>query len=315
MGGGERSWLQQVVYDLSRIAVRWLGRMLFGLRLAGSEKFPDQGGALVCSNHQSYFDPILLGALCDRRMNYLARETLFQSRWFGGLIRFYDAIPVKRDGMSISGLKQTLQRLRRGELVLIFPEGTRTEDGEIGQLKSGFCMLARKAGVPLVPVGIAGAYEMWPKGKKLPRLARLCLWAGEPISVESVAELDDDALVRLVDERMRHCFHQANSLRQAQPGFFSALIGMLVLPGVAGYALAVLPWLIGGGESWLPHPATAYGLVCVYLGCLTSAGVAILLAARNGDPRLLWRALGAVWGILSLFIAVINSASSLAGRW
>lgn len=210
----ERSWLQRLVYDLSRVAVRSFGWLLFRLRLRGIERFPTHGGAIVCSNHQSYFDPLLLGALCDRRMNYLARENLFSSKLFGGLIRFYDAIPVRRNGMSITGLKETLRRLKRGELVVIFPEGTRTKDGAMAPLKNGFCMLARKAKVPLVPVAIAGAFDVWPKGNTFPRLSRMCLEAGEPIPAETVAELDDDALVNLVEERIRVCLESAQEVRQ-----------------------------------------------------------------------------------------------------
>lgn len=208
-----RSWLQRVVYGLSRIAVRVLGRCVLGLRFQGQENFPPSGGALVCSNHQSYLDPVLLGAMCDRRLNYLARENLFDSRWFGGLIRFYDAIPVRRDGMSIAGLKETLRRLKRQEMVLIFPEGTRTPDGGIQPLKAGFCVLARKQKVPLVPVAIAGAYEVWPKGAKWPRPSRVCLVAGEPISAEQVVSLDDGQLVALLDARIRECFRLASRRR------------------------------------------------------------------------------------------------------
>lgn len=211
----QRPFLQRTVYDLSRIGVRVFGGLLLRLQLRGIDRFPESGGALVCSNHQSYFDPVFLGALCDRRMNYLARENLFDSRLFGGLIRFYDAIPVKRDGMSISGLKQTLQRLKRGELVVIFPEGTRTDDGEMSPLKSGFCVLARKAKVPLVPVAIAGAYEVWPKGKKWPRLARVCLVAGDPIAYETFADLDDEALVELLEKQIRDCFATAQEIRKS----------------------------------------------------------------------------------------------------
>ncbi len=216
MGKGkpiQRPFLQRFVYDLSRIAVRSVGWIVFRLRLRGINNFPKSGGGLVCSNHQSYLDPLLLGSLCDRRMNYLARENLFESRLFGGLIRFYDAIPVKRDGMSISGLKATLGRLKRGELVVIFPEGTRTQDGSIAPMKSGFCMLARKAKVPLIPVAIAGAFEVWPKGRRFPGLSRMCLVAGEPIPAETVAELDDDELVKLVDTHIRDCFATAQEIR------------------------------------------------------------------------------------------------------
>ena len=207
----KRSWLQRAVYDFSRVSVRWIGRLLFRLKFLGSDNFPEQGGVLICSNHQSFLDPIFAGAMCHRRLNYLAREDLFNSRWFGGLIRFYDAIPVRRDGMSIAGLKETLRRLRRQEMVLIFPEGTRTEDGEIQPLKAGFCVLARKTGVPLVPLAIAGAFHVWPKGCRLPRPARVCMAAGRPISAEQVATMDDAELVELLGERLRECFQLATN--------------------------------------------------------------------------------------------------------
>ena len=212
----KRTWLQRAVYDLSRIAVRLLGRLCFGIRYLGKENFPSEGGALVCSNHQSYLDPVLIGSMCNRRLNYLARENLFSSRLFGGLIRFYDAIPVRRDGMSIAGLKETLRRLKRQEMVLIFPEGTRTDSGEIQPLKAGFSVLARKQQVPLVPVAIAGAFHVWPKGARLPRPARVCLAAGEPISAEQVADLDNDALVQLLDDRIRACFIRASEAISAR---------------------------------------------------------------------------------------------------
>jgi 1-acyl-sn-glycerol-3-phosphate acyltransferase len=214
----KRSWLKRFTYDLSRVAVRVVGWLLFGLKLRGIDKFPTAGAAIVCSNHQSYFDPLLLGGLCNRRMNYLAREDLFNSRLFGGLMRWYDAIPVRRDGMSISGLKVTLKRLKRGELVVMFPEGTRTKDGEIAPLKNGFCMLARKAKVPLVPVAIAGAFDVWPKKRRFPWFARISLEAGDPIPAETVVSLSDDELVALLEERIRNCFESARSSHPPKPG-------------------------------------------------------------------------------------------------
>ena len=206
----QRTWLQRAVYNFSRVFVRSFGWLVFRLKFLGSENFPTQGAALVCANHQSYLDPILAGAMCDRRLNYLARENLFDSKLFGGLLRFYDAIPVRREGMSLAGLKETLLRLKREEMVLIFPEGTRTHDGSLQPFKPGLCVLARKAKVPLVPLAIAGAFDVWPKGAKLPRPARVCLAAGEPITTEQIASMDDDQLVELVDERIRECFRMAS---------------------------------------------------------------------------------------------------------
>lgn len=208
-----RSLLQRFVYDLSRILVRTVGWLLFGLRLSGIDKFPKSGAALVCSNHQSALDAVLLGGFCDRQMSFLAREGLFRWWPFAALIRFYNATPVKRAGMGISGLKEALRRLAVGELVVIFPEGRRSRDGEIGPLKSGFCVLARKSGVPLVPVAIAGAYDVWPTGKRFPRLTRICLVAGDPIPAKLVSEIGDEQLVALVSTRIRECFDEAMRLR------------------------------------------------------------------------------------------------------
>ena len=213
-----RSWLRRKTYDLTWLLVRWLGWLLFGLRLRGGDRFPPEGGALVCSNHQSFLDPVLVGALAHRRMNYLARQDLFDTPLFGTLIRWYDAIPVQRDGMGIGGIKETLRRLKRGEMVLLFPEGTRTEDGELIPLKSGFCMLAHRAQVPLVPVGIDGAYDAWPRHRKLPRPRKICLVAGPPITAQQVAKLTDEELVKLLEQRIQQCHTTARRMRDGDIG-------------------------------------------------------------------------------------------------
>lgn len=204
-----------MTYDITRMVVCGVGWLLFGLRSGGNQQIPATGGALVCSNHQSFLDPVLIGAITRRRINYLARQNLFDSRWFGGLIRWYDAIPVQRDGMSIGGFRETLRRLKRGELVLLFPEGTRTNDGEVASLKAGFCVLARRAKVPLVPVGIEGAFHAWPRNQKLPRPTRICVKFGMPITAEQVRELSDEDLVALLDERIRACQDAARQMRES----------------------------------------------------------------------------------------------------
>ena len=137
---------QRVAYILLREVARLTGIVLFGLRCLGRNSIPQSGGVLVCANHQSVLDPVLVGLACNRRMNYLARRTLFKKRAFGWFIRFLDAIPIDREGGGLEGLKETLRRLKRGEMVLIFPEGTRTHDGEVLPLKTGFYAVAKRSG-------------------------------------------------------------------------------------------------------------------------------------------------------------------------
>lgn len=165
----------------------------------------------MCSNHQSFLDPVLVGLTCDRRMNYLARDTLFRGP-FGWLIRFLDAIPIDREGSGLSGLKETLKRLKAQELVLIFPEGTRSSDGELLTIKSGFCSIARRSKQPLIPVGIDGAWKVWPRKAKFPRLGRIAVVVGEPISAEMIESMTDDELVHELQSRIAEAHQAARKL-------------------------------------------------------------------------------------------------------
>lgn len=200
-------------YGLSHYAARLIAATFFQIRVFGREHLPRTGGGLVCANHQSYLDPVLVGLACDRPLNYLARESLFGFAPFRWLIEWYNAIPIDREGLGLSGLKETLTRMRRGELVLIFPEGTRTADGEMQPLKPGFGAVARRGRGPLVPVGIDGAFDAWPRSRKLPGVATIHIHLGPPIDTPLVETLDDDALLAELERRMRACHAAAVATR------------------------------------------------------------------------------------------------------
>lgn len=204
---------KHLVVCTTRVVARISGVLLFGIRCAGRENFPKTGGGLVCANHQSYLDPVLVGLACDRPLNYLSRKSLFGFALFRWLILFYGAIPIDREGLGLEGIKETLRRMKRGELVLIFPEGTRTTNGEVSPLKPGFSALARRGKAPLVPVGIDGAFDAWPRSQKLPGLAVIHVDIGEPISPELAASLDDEELVAELERRIRACHARAREGR------------------------------------------------------------------------------------------------------
>lgn len=205
-----RSWLKRWTYDLTRISARLAGVLFFRIRCEGRFHVPANGGALVCANHQSFLDPVLVGLACDRRLNYLARRTLFEHRFLAWLMTWYDAIPLERDGLGLSGMKETLRRLKREEMVLLFPEGTRTTDGAIGELKPGFCALARRSRVPLLPVTLSGAYSAWPRSQRLPRPAPIWIQFGPAIPVEEVAALDDEQLIARLQNAWRDCLSRSH---------------------------------------------------------------------------------------------------------
>ena len=146
-------------------------------------------------------------------MNYMAKKQLFQRQPLKFIIEHLDAIPLDREGMGISGIKETLRRLKRGELVLIFPEGKRSSDGELGPFKAGICTLARRANVPLLPVGFDGAFQAWPREKALPKLGKIVLVVGKPILPSEYESLSDEQLLDTLRIRVTDCFAQARQKR------------------------------------------------------------------------------------------------------
>jgi 1-acyl-sn-glycerol-3-phosphate acyltransferase len=191
-------------YRVLQVLARVFCTVFFQIRVSGRRHVPLEGGALLVSNHQSYLDPVLVGVGLWRRLNYLARESLFYFPGFGWLIRSLGAIAIDRDGLGLKGVKETLRRLRRGEAVVLFPEATRTRDGGIGPLRPGFYALVARARVPLVPVRIDGAYQAWPRTAPLPRMGRIRVSYGPPLPAEQIARLDEAEVVRWVCHQWEH---------------------------------------------------------------------------------------------------------------
>lgn len=134
----------------------------------GWDEVPN-GPCLFAANHQSMIDPPLIGGLIPREIAFVARKTLFENPVFGGVIRACRAIPLDRGEADISAIRRTLAVLAEGRALLIFPEGTRSLDGELQAAKSGAGLLALKSGVPVVPIRIRGARDVLPRGAKWPR--------------------------------------------------------------------------------------------------------------------------------------------------
>lgn len=208
-----RSWAKRAWYGWLQITCRLLAVGVFRIRTGGREHIPQTGGALIVSNHQSQLDPVIAGVVFNRHLNYLARQTLFRFAPFRWLIQSLDAIPIDREGGGAAGLKETLRRLKRGNMVLIFPEGTRTPDGEIHRFRPGFATVATRAGVPIVPMAILGAYESFPRGAWFPRRAVLQVEVGAPITPVEIVALDERQLAAEAERRVRECFARAKQRR------------------------------------------------------------------------------------------------------
>ncbi|CAN5666031.1 N/A [soil metagenome] len=204
--------------DRSPAALLWyrlvqhLALLLFsisgGIRATGRRDFPSTGGALLVSNHLSFWDVLVLTLLLPRPLNFVARSTLFFPP-LGGLIRSVGAFPIERDRIGSEGYKETLRRLRAGGIVTLFPEWTRSRDGSLGPLKPWVATLAVRARVPIVPAGLAGTFEAWPRHRPLPSVHPIRVHYGRPIFPEELDGLDSEAATRLIAERLQNASETA----------------------------------------------------------------------------------------------------------
>jgi 1-acyl-sn-glycerol-3-phosphate acyltransferase len=199
------SLLSRLWYQLLQRSLQLVAVLVYRVRYSGRENIPATGGVLVVSNHQSHLDPPLVGIGCPRLLNFVARETLFSFAPFGWLIHSVGAFPIDREGIGLAGIKESLRRLKRGEMVLIFPEGTRTRDGEMAPFRPGFTALAVRAGAAILPVAVDGAFRVWPRWRKFPGLGKIRVHYGDPIAPAEIAGRDERELLAEVERRVREC--------------------------------------------------------------------------------------------------------------
>ncbi len=188
-----------LVYRVSAFFARQLARLYFRLDTRGSNHVPPLGPVILASNHVSFLDPPLIGAFLPRKIHFLARKTLFDSPLLGWLIRQLQAVPVDRDGGGGAGLKAILDRLGGGAGILLFPEGTRSADGEVKAARAGIGMTVIKSSAPVIPVRIFGAFEAWGRHQKFPRPHRIRIVFGPPLHFEKLraeAETCDKARLK-----------------------------------------------------------------------------------------------------------------------
>ncbi len=178
-----------------------ISQVCFRYRYFGRTNVPTSGPVLLVSNHQSHLDPVLVGLACPRQLKYLARHDLFF--WpFSWWIRALGAVPIDRKRGAVGGMKTTLKLLEQNEAVLVFPEGSRTYDGELQPLRPGFCLLARRSGATIVPIAIQGAFASMPRGSTFPRPHPISLAFSPAISNVQWERLTDQQLVQLVESRI-----------------------------------------------------------------------------------------------------------------
>jgi len=191
-------------FRFSRWVCKCLCFLFFRLRISGKENVPEKGAVLLISNHQSFLDPVLCGILLKRPLYFLARDTLFENWFFGRLITSINTIPVKRGEADFAAMRIIISRLQEGFGVCLFPEGTRTKDGKISQFKPGLALLSRRGNAAIVPVAIEGAFECWPKHKKLFSLgSKIAVSYGKCLTAEQIRNMGDEELAAHLTQTLR----------------------------------------------------------------------------------------------------------------
>ena len=171
--------------------IAWLGfravyATYFRWRVFNPERVPRTGPVILAANHASFIDPPLVGSGLTRDINYLARESLFRFTVVGAILRSWNAVPVDRDGGGAKGLKIILGRLLAGGGIILFPEGTRTKDGNLQPARSGIGLTVIKSAAPVVPVRVFGTFAAYGRNHKFQRPKKVAVKYGAPMNLEKL---------------------------------------------------------------------------------------------------------------------------------
>jgi 1-acyl-sn-glycerol-3-phosphate acyltransferase len=200
---------------------RWVCRvfvmLFFRIRTYGRDNIPQKGPFIIVSNHQSFLDPIFCGGLIKRHSHFIARDTLFKNWFFGPVISSVNAIPVKLGEPDISAMRKVLEKLKKGCGVTLFPEGTRTHDGKITPFKPGLGLLSRRGNAPIIPAIIDGAFECWPRHKKLFTPGYVRVTYGKPISIDQVKQMGDEKLAEHLTDTLRKMQNKSRLRQNKKP--------------------------------------------------------------------------------------------------
>jgi 1-acyl-sn-glycerol-3-phosphate acyltransferase len=183
----------------------------YSLRYFHRQRVPASGPLLIVANHESFWDPPIVGCAIGRQVTYMARKTLFDHKLLAWLMHRVGAFPVDQKGTGLEGLRTALHKLSEGKGVIIFPEGSRTRDGKMHDFMPGIALLIRRSGAAVLPVGLAGAYDGWPIHSKKPKFAPL--WAGarkqaiacvigQVVPPETLATMDTKPMLHYIQERV-----------------------------------------------------------------------------------------------------------------
>jgi 1-acyl-sn-glycerol-3-phosphate acyltransferase len=189
------------IYRAGYLLCKLVGKLAFDFKVYGRENLIEEGAAILASNHQSYVDPPCIGMACREEIYYLTRNTLYQRPLIGPLLKRLNTIPVDRDRGDVSSIKAIIRLLRAGHRVIIFPEGTRSSDGNLQPARAGLGMIIAKTLAPVVPVRVFGSFEALPRAGGL-KLRPISVVVGEPIRFSEDDVQGDREVYQILSNRV-----------------------------------------------------------------------------------------------------------------
>ncbi|MCC7349504.1 MAG: 1-acyl-sn-glycerol-3-phosphate acyltransferase [Phycisphaerales bacterium] len=179
----DRTLRRPILWSGCQGIARIFTTLLFDLKVYGLHHIPPRGGVLLVANHESYLDPVVVAVRMRRPVSFLAKSGLFENPVFGWLIRSLRAFPVRQGEGDIGAVRETIRLLKEGHILNIYPEGSRTQTGELGPIEPGVALMVRRAGVPVVPVVVSGSFAAWPRGRKFFHPAPIRVLYGAPMEL------------------------------------------------------------------------------------------------------------------------------------
>lgn len=173
--------IQPLIYSASRLLCLGIAKAFHRLHVEGEEQVPWTGPAILAANHVSFIDPIIVGVSVRRPVHFMAKEELFRFRPFGRFLRALQAFPVNRRRLDLQAMNQAISLLEQGQIVVIFPEGTRGDGMHLGAAKPGIGLIAARSGAPVIPVFHRGTERVLPRGAWFPRPHRITVKFGPPL--------------------------------------------------------------------------------------------------------------------------------------
>jgi 1-acyl-sn-glycerol-3-phosphate acyltransferase len=194
-----------IVYNIFYNLAKLFARCFFSMRIIHPERMVEEGPLILAVNHSSYFDPPLAGICSRRAVYYLARKNLLEWPLLGPLFPAMNVIPVEREGNDMSALREVIKKIKDGNGVVLFPEGTRSKDGNLQPARAGIGLIISKTMAPVLPMRIFGAYQAFPKHSRALRLTKITVVIGEPLRFtrEEVVSATRENYQRLGDRVMQ----------------------------------------------------------------------------------------------------------------